>query len=119
MVTYNGKPVTNGSVMFTPAGGKGGETGQGAVGQLESDGSFTLTTFDKGDGALLGEHVVTVEALGVSGTDISKSATKPDGTINYVLPKQTIPEKYQGAGTSPLRFTVKEGSNTANLELKD
>src|SRR5262245_37566949 len=62
-VTYNGKPLTHGSVTFTPvAGGKGGATGQIAAGQVGSDGSYALTTFEAGDGAILGQHVVTVQA---------------------------------------------------------
>ncbi len=58
-VTYKGQPVTSGTVRFTPDASKGGETGQVASGQIESDGSYELTTFDTGDGAILGQHVIT------------------------------------------------------------
>jgi hypothetical protein len=116
-VVYKGKPVNNGSVIFTPVAGKGGETGQNATGQLESDGSFTLTTFNTGDGAILGQHVVTVEARG---DDLNKlNQPKADGTIAYVLPKPTIPAKYTSPSTSPLRFTVEKTDNNFEIELKD
>jgi hypothetical protein len=52
-VIYNGKPVSPGSVMFTPIGGSSGDSSRIATGQLGEDGSFTLTTFDAGDGAVL------------------------------------------------------------------
>ncbi|MBX6312095.1 MAG: hypothetical protein IRY99_04130 [Isosphaeraceae bacterium] len=116
-VTYKGKPVTNGSVIFTPVAGKGAETGQVATGQLESDGSFVLTTFDIGDGAVLGQHTVTVEARS---EDINKlNQPKEDGTIAYILPKPSVPEKYTKPATSPLRYTVEAGSNHFDIELKD
>src|SRR5207248_10914062 len=52
-VTYNGKPVDSGTVTFNPILGKGGETGQNATGQIESDGSYEMTTFNTGDDAIL------------------------------------------------------------------
>src|SRR4051812_27764384 len=47
-VTYNGSPVRKGTVSFVPIPGKGGETGQSALGEIGPDGSFELTTFDTG-----------------------------------------------------------------------
>src|SRR5262249_8875969 len=38
-VTYKGKVVDSGHVVFTPAAGKGGETGQVATGEINSDGT--------------------------------------------------------------------------------
>jgi hypothetical protein len=116
-VTYNGQPVTKGSVIFTPDLGKGGQTGQVAVGQLESDGSFTLTTFDTGDGAILGQHIVTVEARGEDINTLNKP--KADGTIAYVLPKPTVPAKYTNPTSSPLRHTVEAKDNEFVIDLKD
>lgn len=113
-VTYNGKPVGSGHVVFTPAAGKGGDTGQTASGDIESNGSYELTTFKSGDGAILGEHVVSVE---VREGDMPQP--KADSTIQYVLPKSVIPTKYSSPDTSPLRYTVKEGSNSFDIDLKD
>src|SRR4051794_29291174 len=70
-VTHNGKPVTSGSVVFTPAGDSQSSAARVATGQIESDGSYTLTTFDTGDGAVLGQHVVTVESR-ATGEDMKK-----------------------------------------------
>jgi hypothetical protein len=118
-VSYKGKPLTQGSVLFTPVQGRGGETGQVGVGQIESDGSFELTTFDTGDGALIGQHVVTIESRGMSSDEIKKMNLKPDGSIAYVLPKPPFPAKYSKADASPLRQTVKAEGNEFTIELKD
>ena len=61
-VTYKGKPLTRGSVIFTPISGKVEGGGQIATGQIQSDGSYSLTTFDTDDGAVLGQHAVTVQS---------------------------------------------------------
>ena len=62
-VTHKGQPVTSGEVTFTPATGKGGESGNVAFGKIGADGSYDLTTFDTGDGAVLGQHIVTVRVF--------------------------------------------------------
>lgn len=113
-VTYKGKPLDAGHIVFTPATGKGGDTGQNATGEINSDGTYELTTFDTGDGAILGQHIVTV-------TVQKGEMPKPDeyGQIKYELPKNAVPEKFASAEKSPLRYTVREGNNTINIELKD
>jgi hypothetical protein len=104
--------------MFTPAEGSQGDAQRIATGQLESDGSFTLTTFDTGDGAVLGPHIVTIESRGDMEA-IKKMNLKKDGVIAYKLPKPAIPEKYTKTQGSPLKQTVVAGSNTFTIELKD
>jgi hypothetical protein len=117
-VTYNGKPVTGGSVMFTPAAGSGSDTARIATGQIEADGSYTLTTFDTGDGAVLGQHIVTVESRG-DPEAMKKLNLQPGGIIAYKLPKAAIPEKYLKTDRSPLKQTVEAGNNKIDLDLKD
>jgi hypothetical protein len=117
-VTYKGKALDKGEIIFTPEKNKGGPSGHVATGKIESDGSFTLTTFDTDDGAVLGQHVVTVN---VPTQDI-KELNKPraDGSIPYILPKPGIPEKYIRVDSSPLRYTVDDKpTNAFEIELKD
>jgi hypothetical protein len=116
-VTYKGKPLTAGEVLFTPARNKGGDTGQVATGQIDSDGSYVLTTFDTGDGAVLGTHKVTV--ISREGGDMEKLNRKPDGTIAYVLPKSAIPKKYSQVDSTPLTYTVTAEGKTIDIDLKD
>ena len=116
IVTYDGKPLDKGRVTFTPVSGEGESGGNNAMSPIESDGSYELTTFDTGDGAIVGQHIVTIS---VPAEDINKlNKPKADGSIAYVLPKEFIPKKYTNPKDSPLRNTVAEGDNTIDIELK-
>ena len=50
-ITFEGQTLTSGKVLFLPVGG-----GKQAIGKIQSDGRFELSTFATGDGALVGEH---------------------------------------------------------------
>jgi hypothetical protein len=54
-VTYKGKPLARGTVKFEPDG-----AGRAATGEIQSDGTFVLTTYKQGDGAVPGHHRVAV-----------------------------------------------------------
>ena len=61
VVTLNDKPFTQGGVMFAPlAKDDDANSGKSAVGRIQADGTYTLTTFEKNDGAVVGEHWVTI-----------------------------------------------------------
>ncbi|QDT56030.1 hypothetical protein Pan44_40800 [Caulifigura coniformis] len=58
-VLCSGRPVGIGSISFTPVGDPGSmESGKPAMGTLRPDGTFTLTTNDRFDGAIVGKHSV-------------------------------------------------------------
>src|SRR5690606_26352927 len=63
-VTLDGKPVTEGSVLFTPA------QGWPASGKLDTEGHFTLSTYEDQDGAIVGKHEIAIIAQ--SGPDPSE-----------------------------------------------
>ena len=79
VVTCNGKPIANGVVNFTPLpdqeGRSEGNRGRVALGKTDSEGRFTLTTYQNNDGAIVGRHTVTV-SMGFSeegGSIVDKS----------------------------------------------
>jgi hypothetical protein len=102
-VTYKGRPVPNGTVSFIPDGGTV------ATGEIGPDGSYTLTTFRKGDGAILGMHRVVISAV-----DAGK-----EGEAAASLPAPIIPLKYMNLSTTDLRAEVKDGENVYNFDLED
>ena len=56
-VKMDGKPLPGGRVMFQPvAVGDDKNVGKPAIGQIQQDGSFVLTTYEEGDGAVVGPH---------------------------------------------------------------
>jgi hypothetical protein len=58
-VTYKGKPLTKGTVTFEPDG-----EGRLATGELQADGTYELTTYQKGDGTVVGQHRVYIKGTG-------------------------------------------------------
>jgi hypothetical protein len=115
-VTQKGKPLAAGEVIFTPGGGPS-EAGQVATGQIGPDGSYRLTTFNFGDGAVLGPHKVTVIAR--STTDMRKMNELKGGAIAYKLPPSLLPPKYSQVSSTPLKYTVEDRDNTINIDLPD
>jgi len=60
-VTIDGEPLCGGRVMFAPiARGESRDAGKPAFGTLQPDGSYVLTTYREHDGAVVGEHWVTI-----------------------------------------------------------
>ena len=126
-VTVDGSPLSKGLIQFTPHGGRM------AKGQV-IDGAYSLRTFGEDDGALLGNHVVTVTAMEIMrNKKMPKFEPPPDATPsqirvmqaemmeNYggrVKVKWLVPEKYAEARTSPLRAEVKSGENEINFPIK-
>jgi len=111
-VHYNGQPVAGASVVFTSAGPP-------AKGVTDAQGKFTLRTFAEGDGALAGEHRVT----------ITKNVAQPAAADNpYPETKNVLPAKYARPDTSQLaavvnengehhfRFDLQDGSATKNIK---
>jgi hypothetical protein len=101
-VTYKGKPLPNGTVMFVP-----GE-GPAAYGEISTDGSFRLKTNDS-DGAVLGNHKVSITALADIGTALPEQRSP--------TPPSLVPAKYLDHERSGLTAEVKRGDNRVDFEL--
>lgn len=59
-VRVDGDLVTEGYIVLTPVPDGGADpltSGKSASGTLSSDGTFTLTTYETGDGAMVGKHI--------------------------------------------------------------
>jgi hypothetical protein len=109
-VTLDGKPLPHGMVVFSP------ERGRGATGQIESDGSFTLSTYGNGDGAVVGPHRVAV----MCSVDLPNPSPNPDNPDDgmWKRTRSLIPTKYTNSATSGLTFDVlADTDNVANLPL--
>ncbi|EAQ81819.1 hypothetical protein [Blastopirellula marina] len=109
-VLYNGKPLPYGTVSFRP------KAGSPATGVIQTDGSFTLTTYRNGDGAILGMHEVLINA---TEHDAGIAApVQPD--TEMLAPKSLIPEKYMSFSTSGITAEVKQGEkNHFQIEMRD
>ena len=61
-VTFDGKPAKGGFVLFEPVG-TGSHSGPSAMGKINDDGSFVLTTKQASDGATIGENRVAIAII--------------------------------------------------------
>ena len=91
-VLLDGKPLSSGVVLVMAA------EGRMARGVLQEDGTFELTTYDKGDGAPVGTHPVMIKPMGVDEGDKS--------------PPSKIPFRYHNR-TSKLKITVVAGETNS------
>jgi hypothetical protein len=121
-VTYNGKPVTGGSMAFFLAS----DASKGKAVAINDDGTYSAT------GVPVGEIKVTVE------TDSMKPSPAPPPQVAKVLPKDLpegspyakpkepklpanyvpIPAKYNNPNETPLKYTINKGTQTIPIELK-
>lgn len=105
-VTFEGQPVTGGSVSFAPVVGPVSESAAAAparvaTGAVRSDGSFSLSTDTDEDGALIGRHEVVYTPPSVGGESGDPAAKSP----------------YHGLVPREPHVEVKGGVNTFTIEL--
>ncbi len=106
-ITYNGEPLTRGTIVFFPESGK-----RNATGEIKEDGTYALTTYENEDGAFPGAHTVTIISERDM-TNLMPEDVKP-GDKNWL-----VPPKYNQSKTSGLTATVKENeANEINFDLK-
>jgi hypothetical protein len=106
IVTLDGKPLSQGSVIFHPQQGWPGR------GELDSEGRFVLSTYGDKDGAIVGRHSVTV--ISQTGENDSEHFERPPTRPIRSL----IPPRYADKTTSGLEIDVKSGSpNEVELAL--
>ncbi|QDU13718.1 hypothetical protein CA11_15040 [Gimesia maris] len=110
-ISYNGKPLKIGSLLFVPV--KGGPPAQGKV---RGDGFYVMETFGTEDGVIPGDYKVMITALTSSG-----GSGLPEDTVKAnAEPVSVIPEWYGDLEKSGLRVTVvADKPNTIDFPLTD
>ena len=87
------------SLTFESDGGKAS-----AVGEIDRDGSFKLSTFGANDGAVPGKYRVAINP-------------PPNPDPDKPPSKSKIPAKYENLDSSGLTAEIKPGPNSIELEL--
>jgi len=105
VVTYAGKPVPTGTVMFVPV-----ESGPPSYGNIGPDGHYELSTYCPGDGATIGKHKVMITALEQLPPELANNPNR--------MPKPLVPNKYIDTKTSGLTAEVNPGDNQIDFDLK-
>lgn len=124
-ITFEGKPVADASITFTPATRSEGKV---AVGATDESGRFSLSllTGEDKEGAMPGDYKVSISKVEMEGgTAANNKVSESLGSfaMESAAPKRTknlLPPKYSSASTSGLSFEVKRGEdNTADFELTE
>ena len=102
-VLYKGKPLEFGTVLFQP------EKGPPARGNINQDGTFCLSTYGKGDGAIVGVNSVQITCYECQHPDATPQKSSAYGEL--IVGKSLVPPKYTKFYTSGLRVEVKSISN--------
>lgn len=121
VVKLEGAPVEGARVMFVPKG-----SGRPAEGQTDKAGRFELSTFAPRDGALPGEHTVTVTLVRAAAG--ASARTFAEGSEEAAMlavssgvekpPEWIVPMKYSAPSSSGLSATVSAQSREFTFDLK-
>lgn len=109
-VTYQGKPITQGTISFQPVS----PDGTPATGSIGTDGTYSLQTADA-KGARLGDYRVVISAR-------KEPETEPDTATPALKKKPVIesqlPLKYEDIDKAQLNKKVASGRNTIDFNLE-
>lgn len=108
VVKSEGKPLPNAIVNFTPKG----HQGRPSSGETDDSGNYTLLYLVDTEGAIVGEHTVTVEKI-ISEDEDNMSDDPADLEPGQELPKPLPASASDGSITKE----VKAGDNEINIDL--
>ncbi|MDR2169851.1 MAG: hypothetical protein LBP59_06900 [Planctomycetaceae bacterium] len=96
IVTLDGSPLVNASIIFSPIDGQG----LTSMGSTDSSGKYEIFYADKKNGAIPGRYKVIL------------TTEQPMENI-----PESVPKKYVDLTTTDLEFEVKSGKNTIDIKL--
>ena len=108
VVFADGTPLASGGVVLCESVAAEGQPAFNARGAIQSDGTFRLSTFGEGDGAVAGKHRVLVRAKRDAADYLEKG----------VIPRPVVDPQSERYETSGLEFTVEQGNNQFTLVVK-
>jgi hypothetical protein len=123
-VTWQGKPLAGAAITFVPTD----KDGVAASALTDSEGKYSLTTWEAGDGARPGQYRVKVSKQEQATVDPSKMVQNlsieeeqkiyVENTKPAVPAKRLIPAKYENDLTSGLTHTVGEKPTTFDIKIE-
>jgi hypothetical protein len=108
VVSIDNKPLFQGKVMFAPIAKGDGNPGKPAWSDISPEGAYRLTTFKKDDGAVIGDHWVTI---------INSKEELPDGVPEFA--RFMVPKPATVAPGKDNQIDLKLTSETIEKYLED
>lgn len=112
-VTFNGQPVVEGELLFAPDGG-GDEPGKPGAAKIQPDGTFTVSTYGNGDGAVIGTHKITY--IAPPPRQMNEQEDVSSGTPSNSTEKP-VPSPFAGMVTEQQTVEVESGTNELEIKL--
>lgn len=110
-VTYEGKPLAQGNIVFQVA------SGRDATAEIRDGQIVNISTFERNDGVTVGNVRLAVSSTEVTGTRQSRSEENPKETYTSEIRSSVIPLRYGNVETSGLSYDIVKGENNLNIEL--
>lgn len=121
VVRFEGKPMSGGgSISFIPSVA---QKGKNAGGMIEADGSFVMTTYVEGDGAMVGTFRVVINQTTSQEPDFGGDSDNPEAAkkasaVKTVGPADLIPTIYADPANSPIMVTIEaKDKNELTIDL--
>jgi hypothetical protein len=111
-VNLDGSAIEGATVILSPT------EGRPAIGTTDANGKFTLKTFEDGDGALPGNHSVTITKVVTSGGEADPEDEMIMGEADDIKTQYIIPPRYGDAKLSGLKCEVKDGMEPLVFNLQ-
>lgn len=121
-VTHKGQPVADAEVSF-----QNPESPRAAYGRTNARGEYRLTTLSNNDGAVAGEHTVTIVKIERQESTVEMSPDEPGEAYDAAMQattagtatvKSELPAEYADPATSGLKRRVAPGAaNTFDFDL--
>ena len=113
-VKFDGTPLTGGTVEYIPTEPQGRK----AIGRIADDGTFELTTFKDGDGAIVGSYKVVVTALAPHPGEPTAEQLLANGG-KAIRRQSLIPDHYSDAEASGISDDVtSDHSGVFDIDLE-
>jgi hypothetical protein len=120
-VNFEGKPLMGGgAISFMPLAS---QKGRNAGGIINPDGTFVMTTYVEGDGAMAGQFRVMINQTTMQEPDFQGDSDTPDAAraikaVQTVTAKDVIPTIYADPVQSPIEVTIDaKESNELTIDL--
>lgn len=121
LVTFNGEPVAEAAVVFTPDAAGETAQGQGAFATTDKSGRFQMMTYEPGDGVVPGRYkaLVTKVEAGELPPPEEGEYVPPSGIEVIPPPKHLLPVRYSTPRTTPFSVEIVDGDGqTVDFELE-